>query len=473
MAQEKRFVCDLLRPGILRSLFLGRLFPYVFQGGVLVVLVVLVINGWGIGTGYSSSFLKILRKTNTTTLVIWGLWWPCMVLGAILLGRAWCTICPLELVNNVAHRLGLRLGTARFKLGRVLRVGFGIFFAYVLLQILVGLFSLHRVPAYTSEMLVALVALAFALGLFVSEPRSICTGLCPANLLLPVYGRLSRFEIDVRDPAVCERCTTKDCFRPDRMEKWHGRSCPSRVRVFERQKGDPCVLCFQCAKACPHDNVGFGIVSRRAPSARAGVLTTAQALFVAIVSGFIMHELFTEIEPFERIYHFPAERLRDIAGWAPYWNWLHTGWYLLVFPALLWAVVISLGKFIGGGKSLGETFRTVATGAFPVIAAAHASKALAKLNSWSAFVPVSLSDPNGVPAARAIVEGARAAPGHLVPFTAIGWLAVVLSLLIAVFAWKRVRQLEEPSRRTAHVGLAVTAVLYCGVIFLWPWPFAH
>jgi hypothetical protein len=91
---------DLLQIRAIRSLILWRGFPYVFQGALLASFLVLAALSWG---HYPPAGVnaKLYAKTNLTTLLIWGLWWPAMVWAAVLLGRAWCAICPLELKTSV------------------------------------------------------------------------------------------------------------------------------------------------------------------------------------------------------------------------------------------------------------------------------------------------------------------------------------------------------------------------------------
>lgn len=110
MAFEQHFHNDLLRVTVLRRLVRCGRFPYLPQGLILIAVFLLIWNGWGIGMDRDASFLSVLRKTNSTTLLVWGLWWPSMILLAILAGRIWCTVCPMEFVNNLAHRSARRLG---------------------------------------------------------------------------------------------------------------------------------------------------------------------------------------------------------------------------------------------------------------------------------------------------------------------------------------------------------------------------
>ena len=93
---------DLLRLRPVRALFLWRGFPYLFRGITLLVFVGLAVLAWGhyAPTGVNA---KLYAKSNLATLLIWGIWWPGMVWTAVLFGRAWCMICPMELVSNLSE----------------------------------------------------------------------------------------------------------------------------------------------------------------------------------------------------------------------------------------------------------------------------------------------------------------------------------------------------------------------------------
>ncbi|HLA38668.1 MAG TPA: 4Fe-4S binding protein, partial [Candidatus Glassbacteria bacterium] len=80
-------------------------FPVALQALALVAVAWLALNGVGIGAGMKTEELLTLRKTNITTLVVWGLWWPAMITVALAFGRAWCTVCPLELVNRAGEAI--------------------------------------------------------------------------------------------------------------------------------------------------------------------------------------------------------------------------------------------------------------------------------------------------------------------------------------------------------------------------------
>ena len=140
---------DLLKIAPVRILFLSKSFPYFFQVVFLLVFMVLIVLGWMVFTPEGISD-RLFARTHVTMLLVWVLWWPVMIWTAVLFGRLWCAVCPLELVSNLSERLARRLGFTQFKLNRWMRTGALIVALYALLQLLIAGVALHRIPAYTS-----------------------------------------------------------------------------------------------------------------------------------------------------------------------------------------------------------------------------------------------------------------------------------------------------------------------------------
>jgi len=135
-------------------------FPILLQGAALVAVGWLAANGIGLGTGMPADDLMTLRKTNLTTLVVWGLWWPGMIAVALALGRVWCTVCPMELVNRIGDALARKVGWPRGRLSAFLRAGWMTVALYLVLQLFVAGLSIHRVPHFTAILLLSLIGLA-------------------------------------------------------------------------------------------------------------------------------------------------------------------------------------------------------------------------------------------------------------------------------------------------------------------------
>lgn len=461
--------CDLLSLPILRSVVRWRGFPVVFQAAVLVVLAGLVINGWNIGQNHSADEVMMLRKTNLTTLVVWGLWWPVMIALALGFGRAWCTVCPMELVNRVGDAVARRVGWPRAPLGRWLKAGWLILLAYLALQVLVAGVSIHRVPHYTSVMLITMFAAALATGLAFREPRSFCRAFCPAEALLSAYGRYTPLQLDVKDAQVCEACETRDCIAPENREKFDARSCPSQLVPFKREPSDGCVLCFQCAKVCPHENLGFGLVRDDAGTRRQRLLKPFEAGFVMVAAGFVAHEVVGEVKWLDKCFHTVPEAL-DAAWPGVGFGWFEGLWFLVLFPAVLWAVTACLAYTLGHRSGWRKLFLAAATGAAPVIAIAHLAKAIAKVSSWGGYLPLAVAEPVGVDTFNQIAQGALAAPSRLLSFPLLGWIMLLATLLIGWRSWRWMRQAADESLAAARAGCTVVTVFFVGVLVTWLLP---
>src|SRR5262249_26031910 len=104
--------------------------------------------------------------------------------------------------------------------------------------------------------LLAYFAAAFAVDTFF-RGAAFCKYVCPIGQFNFVQSLVSFAEIRVRDPAVCETCTTKDCIRG------HGDIPGCEMRLFQPRKSSnmDCTFCLDCVHACPHDNIAIAAVT--------------------------------------------------------------------------------------------------------------------------------------------------------------------------------------------------------------------
>ncbi len=466
--QADQFHVNLLGYRPVRALVRAAAFPVTLQTIALAGVVFFIWNGWGIGPRHGAAELMTLRKTNLTTLFVWGLWWPGMIALALVLGRAWCTVCPMELVNRVGEEVARQVGWPRARLGRWLRAGWFIILGYLVLQVLVAGMSIHRVPHYTAVMLIVLLVGALGAGLLFREPRAFCRSLCPAGALLSVYGRYTPAQLDVRDPEVCKRCTTRDCVAAANRDRFDKRSCPSLLRPYAREQSDGCVLCFQCAKVCPHGNIGFGLTRRTAGVRRHRLLLPFEAAFVTFAAGFVAHEVIGEVKWLDEYFHTVPKALQQLAPSVKF-GWFEALWFLVLFPLALWSVAAVGARVFTGRQSVRTLLLAAATGAAPVVAVAHLAKAAAKVASWGGFFPLALADPTGMETFRRIGDKALAAPAPWVGLAPLGWATLILLALVAWRSLRWVREASGEAARAAYAGFAVTAVFFAATLLVWPW----
>jgi ferredoxin len=437
----------------------------------LIFVVGLAVNGLGLGTAMSAKALVTFRKTNLTTLIVWGLWWPAMIAVVLVCGRVWCTVCPLELLNRIGDGLARRGRWPRARLGKTLRSGWMIVALYGVLLLLVAVVSLHRVPHYTAVLIWALLGGALLTGMVFSGPRSFCRAFCPAGALLSIYGRYTPLQLEARNPQVCENCATQDCIREENRYRFDGRSCPSLLRPFDRQPSDGCVLCLQCAKVCPHDNIGVGLVAADAPMRRKALLKPYEALFVMILLGFVVDEMVGSVAWLDAVFAFvPHQLAASLSG--PSWpavsfGWFEAFWFLFLFPFGVWGCISIVGYLAGHRAAVRSLFVAAATGAAPVVAVAHLAKAVDKFGSWGGFLPGALRDPQGVEIYHRFAAHSLSPPSGLFNVQVLAWGMLVVLLAIGWRALQWARQVPAESKVAARVGTVVTTVLFSFILVAW------
>ena len=468
MKPGKRFTWNVLANGPIRAVVQRAGFPVVLQIVALGGIGALAMNGWGIGLTESTDDLMTLRKTNLTTLFVWGLWWPGMIALALLGGRLWCTVCPMELTNRLADSLARRIGWPRARMTKWLKAGWLTVTIYVVLQLLVAGLSIHRVPHDTSLMLVILLGLALITGFVFREPRSFCKAFCPAGALLSVYGRYTPLQLDIQDPGVCQRCKSKDCVAQRNRYRFDKRSCPSLLQPFNRKQSDGCVLCFQCAKVCPHGNLGFGALRGEASSRKHRMLRPFEAAFVLIATGFVAHEVAGEAKGLDEIFHvFPRamQALVPSIGFA----WWEALWFLLLFPVALWTLVTVSSRLFGRQTLWKTLLLAAATGAAPVVAVSHFAKAGAKIASWLGFLPLALADPAGIETLQRLSNHTLLPPAPLTSMPVLGWGMLLAMAVLFGRAWLWSQEAATESLAAARTGLITVTVFFGSLLIFWPW----
>jgi ferredoxin len=263
---------DLLRVPILGGFLRWRHSRTILQIPLLIVSVVMILHGL-LG--------PTLAPRNIASVLTWIHFRGALVLVLLCAGNFFCLACPFMLVRNAARRLF----RPRFNWPRALRNKWISVALFVAILFTYELFSLWSSPWWTASLALAyFVAVLLIDGLF--KHASFCKFVCPIGQFNFIASTLSPMEVQVRDQAVCTRCTTKDCIRGRRVPSKKQVSAGARVggnsagnasglvilqrgcelALFQPRKvgNMDCTFCLDCVHACPHDNVG---VTSRLPAA--------------------------------------------------------------------------------------------------------------------------------------------------------------------------------------------------------------
>ncbi len=446
---------NLLRWTPVRQFVRWSLFPAVLQALVLAVFLALAVIGWGHFTPAGVN-AKLYAKTNLVNLLIWGLWWPAMIWGTVLLGRAWCMVCPLELVASQAEKLGRICRLPQRPLGRWLSRGSVLILSFTVLQLLVPGVQIHRVPHYTSLFLWIMLGLAVVAGL-VYKDRAFCRGFCPVALLLSAYGRGGM--LAVRPVATGGPL---DRHAPD------ARACPSLLNPAHLDSNKDCLVCGRCVKA---DAVGTMELLVRPPftkaDAREPVASWPLTLFVMVVSGFVTFELCGVWKTAEPLFLWAPNQLSAALGAGAAAGWIQGVWTVAVVPLGLWLVLGAVTRWCGGAVTFGEAWRRLALPLAVVTAAGHMAKSLEKFTSWAGFLPYAWAEPTGVQTALKMHAKTMPPPAA---WLALPLLSVAAMLLVGTGVALALREarLADPTRYRARlVSIALLGGFYFFLVFGW------
>lgn len=401
MRDRKYIALSEIRP--IRSVLYSRRFPEIMQVAMLAAFLGIIILGWGLSPPVGIDD-KLFAKSNLVTLVIWGLWWPLMVVVAAGLGRVWCMVCPLELVGRIGERIGGMSGIQPRRLSRWLRAGWFMLLLYGVVQMLIAALHLHRVPMYTSLYLLFMLGLAAVSGILF-RPRAICRAFCPVGLLLKVYGRGGMLAVRPASTGIP-------------VDSGIAASCRSGLQPLrlDQAGGDDCIMCLDCVQADSKKPRMQWIL--RSPWSRAdvgsGTTNLPVTLFIMMVSGFVSYEISGFWPGLAAAFLWIPTQLAEFLGLHGGNGWIKGLWIILVWPLVIWTLLGALAGALFRQTDLIAIWRRLAYPVSLFVIAFHVTKALEKLFAWSGFLPLALSDPDGVRTAQAITNGGIIPPEPLV-----------------------------------------------------------
>ncbi len=259
----------------------------------------------------------VVPGLNFGTAITWYVWFCLVFVMMVVVGRAWCAMCPFggfaewiqrrSFWQRTQHALGLgrKLPEPIARYGLLASVG-----TFLLLTWIEEFFNIAGPgnPRDTSFMVLGIVASALTFFL-VFERRTFCRYLCPLTALIGTVGAMgSAAGFRTRDREECLTCETKDCMRGGD----NGYGCPWYTWPGSADSNLTCGLCSECYKACPSGNVGFFVqpplTSVISPRRRRGDVAWA----VAVLWGLVVFQQINSTNVYasldswlNRVTHFP------------------------------------------------------------------------------------------------------------------------------------------------------------------------
>jgi ferredoxin len=435
-------------------------------------------------------------------------------------------------MNEITSRFGLKKVFPRFIRNQHLKA-----LALLITVLLMGMFRIHHYPDATAWYLLAWAATAVVVGVLFTG-RSLCAYLCPVGGMLGLYGRTAPLRCGVREDEVCRDCEDRECVRGAvswltagfgrlkvslRMRK---NPCPVNLRVWDMDGTDRCLMCFNCMRACPLDNVAlFG----RKPFASLWTESYprfSDTVFIASIVGFIFLTFSRFWPPVQETMALPVRWLSPYLGTATrpvLLLWLGIGFPLLIVlisaALVVWSrtnntVGIASGDITSGdippggsgaftdqslpgmpvkiwfekgstqesGDPTGEekimgtdTVRGLsavyAPAIVPFLLSSHLVLALVKLNTKLAYLPTAAADPVGVRSYMAIWElGLLSRPGVWFSINTVKTVSMALLLsgtVLSLWTYSKISRREGRGALPMLFPLLVLAVVVYGGFYNW------
>jgi len=232
---------DVLRWPLLGRLLRWRWGRLAFQVPLLIIAALMIYDGL---TGPQ------IAPQNIASVTAWVHYRGLVILALLVAGNLFCMSCPFALPRTLAR--GLSSQGRRWP--RVLRnkwLAVGLLFAFF------WLYEWHDMwasPWLTAWLVVAYFVAAYALeAIFAESP--FCKYVCPLGSFNFVHSSLSPTQVTARDPEVCRTCQGKECVNGSAQVL----GCGTELFVPQVRSNMDCVLCLDCARACPHDNVALAV----------------------------------------------------------------------------------------------------------------------------------------------------------------------------------------------------------------------
>ncbi len=328
---------------------------------------------------------------NFSIVVVWIAWWALLILVAVpLLGRGWCSVCPIPAPGEWLQR-GAVLGPRRARLGlgrrwpRRLR-NIWLQNAAFLLVVLFAAVVLTQ-PLVTGLLLLSLVLLAGSMSL-VFERRAFCRYMCPVGGFIGLYSQLAPLELRVKDTAICAAHRVKTCYTGNA----DGYGCPWQVFPAGLRKNTNCGLCMECVRTCPYDNIAINLRSFGADLHRPGErrLDEAYKAFIMLGSALV----------YAAVMLGPWGWLKSVAYAVGGWHWFVYAVAFLVGVLVLLPTAFYLAVRLGHALARSESepqrsFLHLAYALVPLGLSAWIAFSLGFVFANLSYVWPAVSDPMG------------------------------------------------------------------------------
>ena len=382
-------------------------FPVSLRIITFISFLALVYIGFS-GSAMNIKFLRQLSLTNLTTSFVWRVWWPLIILSAILLGRVWCMACPVELITSFFSRIGLKLRRPGWiTSGWIMTIFYG-----VIVTAGITIVEIDRVPKYTSVYLLSIMGLSVIAGL-IFEKNTFCRYICPVGYLLGIFSKMAFWGWRVKNKVVCRECPDKSCIKSVYTYNLSQKSCGVGLFPANIENNDQCLLCGGCLKTCRANSMNnperpnLAIIRTGFSE---GIINSGPLLIVEWVFLFLLSaHLIDEISEYRIIYDLGLlighGSFMNYSGLNPGLNknFMGSVYLFLGLPVLLWFIPYFILLINRIRISVGDYVKNFSIAFIPVIAGLFAGLIIMEIVTRLPYYKYILHDIRGIDTARKII----------------------------------------------------------------------
>ncbi|MBI5594614.1 MAG: YHS domain-containing protein [Elusimicrobia bacterium] len=185
---------------------------------------------------------------NIAPLLTWTVWWAGLIFLILFAGKAWCTVCPWDAVASATARFE-RLKLPWPRAARNIWPAVALFLALTWVELGAGITLIPRATAWVALAMLAMAVVSAVLF----ERKSFCRYGCLVGRVSGLYAMFSSLEVRAADAGTCAACRTQDCYRGNAKAD----GCPTFEFPRSMSLNTYCILCADCFKTCPHDNMAL------------------------------------------------------------------------------------------------------------------------------------------------------------------------------------------------------------------------
>lgn len=286
---------------------------------------------------------------NVAPILTWTVWWGGLALLCLYGGHIWCFACPWDTIAGFIQmppflrdrfRRPFTLGLRWPRWLRSVHVATVCLVAFSWVEL--GL-HVSMDPRLTAYLALAILGMAIVSALLF-ERRAFCRYGCLVGRTIGMYAGTGGVELRHLDTKVCLGCGTKDCF----MGNEKGAPCPTWEFPGAMQTSTYCILCAECPRTCPYDNISIFVRPWGGDMEGAGKPRMDEAILALAILG---------ITAFHGLTMTTAGQ--NLAGWfASAWGLGAMGGYTVALttavlgPIAVFAALVAVGKMASGESAV-------------------------------------------------------------------------------------------------------------------------